>query len=285
MSQEPRRSALSFRQIFHPTDRAAQEQEAFAHALKLTCLAQAELTIMHVGPEDFDDFPRVRPMLQKWGLLPQGSTKEDVTRLGIHISKVRALADHAAAAILRQLSLQPADLLVLSTHQREGLARLTHEAVAEPVARGAHVDTLFVPAGVAGFVSAQTGSTKLERILIPVARHPNPQPAIDAAVELAGALGADKVLFELVYLGDEATFPTVNKPDQPGWRWERLIAKGNAADWIVAAGQDFDVDLIVMTTAGHHSVIDMLRGSTTERVLRAARSPLLAIPERTPSQA
>jgi nucleotide-binding universal stress UspA family protein len=284
MSQEPRRPVLSFRQIFHPTDRAAQEQEAFAHALKLTCLAQAELTIMHVGPEDFDDFPRVRPMLQKWGLLPEGSTKEEVNRLGIHISKVRALADHAAAAILRQLALQPADLLVMSTHQREGLARLTHEAVAEPVARGAHVDTLFVPAGVAGFVSAQTGSTKLERILIPVARHPDPQPAIDAAVELAGALGAEKVLFELVYLGDEATLPKVSKPDQPGWRWERLIAKGNTADWIVAAGQDFDVDLIVMTTAGHHSVIDMLRGSTTERVLRAARSPLLAIHKRIPSQ-
>ncbi|MDF0644957.1 MAG: universal stress protein [Nitrospira sp.] len=279
MSEEPRRPAFSLRQVFHPTDRAAREQEAFAHALKLTCLAQADLTIMHVGPEDFDDFPRVRPMLQKWGLLPEGSTKEDVTKLGVHISKFRAVADHAAAAILRQLTLQPADLLVMSTHQREGLARLTHEAVAEPVARGAHVKTLFVPAGVAGFVSAQTGITKLERILIPVTRHPDPQPAIDAATDLAGALGAEKVLFELVYLGDEATFPKINKPTQPGWRWERLIAKGNAVDWIVAAGQDFDVDLIVMTTAGHQSVIDMLRGSTTERVLRAVRSPLLAIPE------
>jgi len=278
MANESPPSAPSFRQIFHPTDRAAREQEAFAHALKLTCLAQANLTIMHVGPEDFDDFPRVRPMLQKWGLLPEGSAKEDVTNLGVHISKVRTLADHAAAAILRQLALQPADLLVMSTHQREGLARLTHEAVAEPVARGAHVKTLFVPAGVEGFVSTQTGAIKLERILIPVAHHPNPQPAIDAAVELAGALGLEKVLFELVYVGDETTFPKINKPAQPGWRWERLIAKGNAVDWIVAAGQDFDVDLIVMTTAGHHSVIDMLRGSTTERVLRVARSPLLAIP-------
>ncbi|MBA5865206.1 MAG: hypothetical protein GDA67_00755 [Nitrospira sp. CR1.3] len=274
--------ALSFRRIFHPTDRSVTEQAAFAHALKLTCLARGELTIMHVDPaagrEDFEDFPRVRPLLAKWGLLPEGSAKADVGQLGIQISKVRAVAEHASGAILRHLALLPADLLVLSTHQREGLARLSHEAVAEPVARGAHVKTLFLPAGVEGFVSSETGATNLQRILIPVARNPNPQPAIDAAVELAGSLAGENVLFEMVYLGSDEDFPKLNKPEQPGWKWERLIARGNAADWIVAAGRDFDVDLIVMMTEGHNSVIDMLRGNTTERVLRAARSPLLAIP-------
>jgi nucleotide-binding universal stress UspA family protein len=34
----------------------------------------------------------------------------------------------------------------------------------------------------------------------------------------------------------------------------------------------------VMTTEGHDSMLDMLRGSTTERVLRGARCPLLALP-------
>jgi nucleotide-binding universal stress UspA family protein len=174
--------------------------------------------------------------------------------------------------------MQPADLLVLSTDQREGLARLTHEAVAEPVARAAHAKTLFIPAGVAGFVSAEQGTTNLQRILIPVSRQPHPQPAIDAATELAKLLGSQKVLFELVYLGSDEEFPKVNKPQQSGWTWERLVAKGSPVDWIVAAGRDFDVDLIVMMTEGHNSVIDMLRGSTTERVLREARSPLLAIP-------
>jgi nucleotide-binding universal stress UspA family protein len=32
-----------------------------------------------------------------------------------------------------------------------------------------------------------------------------------------------------------------------------------------------------MTTEGHHGFMDALRGSTTERVLRAARCPLLAV--------
>ena len=49
-------------------------------------------------------------------------------------------------------------------------------------------------------------------------------------------------------------------------------------EWILAAGAEFDVDLIVMATKAQDSLLDMLRGSTTERVLRGARCPLLAIP-------
>ena len=56
------------------------------------------------------------------------------------------------------------------------------------------------------------------------------------------------------------------------------IAKGDPVEWILAVGADFDVDLIVMTTEGHTGLFDLLRGSTTERVVRGARCPLLAIP-------
>lgn len=273
---------LSVRRIFHPTDFSPTDHSAFVHAVKLTCLARAELTIMHVdaavGREDFEDFPRIRPLLTKWSLLPEGSAKEDVRTLGIQISKVRVLAEQPTAAILRHLALYPADLLVLSTYQREGLSRFTQQSVAEPLARGAHARALFVPAGVEGFVSHELGTANLNRILIPVSRYPDAQPAIDAATELATSLGAEKVLFELVHLGPEEDFPALNKPERPGWTWQRLIATGNTADWILAAGEDFDVDLIVMMTEGHNSFFDHLRGSTTERVLRGARSPLLAIP-------
>ena len=37
-------------------------------------------------------------------------------------------------------------------------------------------------------------------------------------------------------------------------------------------------DLIVMPTAGRAGVFEVLRGGTTERVLRQARCPLLAVP-------
>lgn len=273
---------LPFRRIFHPTDFSAADSAAFAHAVKLTCLVQGELTMMHVDPaigsQDFEDSPRIRPLLARWGILPEGSSKEDVAKLGIQIKRVRAVADNATGAILRQLTAQPTELLVLSTHQREGFARLTHHAVAEPLARGTHTRTLFVPAGVEGFVSAETGSTNLTRVLIPIAHKPHPQPAIDLAADLASTLGSEKVLFELVHLGKEADLPKFTNPERPGWSWETLVAKGDPVEWILAAGADFEVDLIVMVTEGHTSLFDLLRGSTTERVIRGARCPLLAIP-------
>jgi len=271
-----------FRRIFHPTDFSAADSTAFAHAVKLTCLVQGELTMMHVDPtiarKDFEDFPRIRPLLARWGVLPEGSSKEAVAKLGVQIKRVRAVADNATGAILRQLTAHPTELLVLSTHQREGFARLTHHAVAEPLARGTHARTLFVPAGVEGFVSAETGSTNLTRVLIPIAHKPHPQPAIDLAADLASMLGSEKVLFELVHLGTKADPPKFTKPERPGWSWDTLIAKGDPVEWILAAGADFDVDLIVMMTEGHTGLFDLLRGSTTERVVRGARCPLLAIP-------
>jgi nucleotide-binding universal stress UspA family protein len=39
-------------------------------------------------------------------------------------------------------------------------------------------------------------------------------------------------------------------------------------------------DLLIMTTAGHAGVLDALRGSTTEQVLRRVPCPLLAVPAR-----
>ncbi len=273
---------LPFRRIFHPTDFSAADASAFTHAVKLTCLAQGELTMMHVDPtierKNFEDFPRIRPLLVRWGVLQEGCSKDDVAKLGVQIKRVRAVADDATGAILEQLMAHPTELLVLSTHQREGLARLTHHGVAEPVARGTHARTLFVPAGVAGFVSAETGRTNLTRVLIPIAHTPNPQPAIDLAADLASTLGSEKVLFELVHLGKEDGTPKLTHPKRPGWSWDTLVAKGDPVEWILAVGAEFDVDLIVMTTEGHTSLFDLLRGSTTEQVVRGARCPLLAIP-------
>ena len=68
------RNPLAIHRIFHPTDFSQDSQVAFVHALKLALVFRAELTIMHVdpdvSPEGFEDFPRIRPTLAQWGLLP-----------------------------------------------------------------------------------------------------------------------------------------------------------------------------------------------------------------------
>jgi nucleotide-binding universal stress UspA family protein len=82
--------------------------------------------------------------------------------------------------------------------------------------------------------------------------------------------------FQMVHVG-ETEFPAVITPDKPGWTWERRMRAGEAVTALDEAITEFDPDLLVMTTAGHHGFMDAVRGSTTERVLRAAPCPLLAV--------
>lgn len=273
---------LVIHRIFHPTDFSDDSHVAFAHALKLAVAFRAELTIMHVdpdvSPEGFEDFPRVRPTLEKWGLLPASSTKGDVTKLGLRIRKVRALASDAKQAIIHHLTATPTDLMVLATHHHDGFARWAHHSLAEPVSRHMHVKTLFVPSHVEGFVARDTGQTSLRRVLLPISLIPPSQPAIDAATALVRQLDMSPVTLTLVHAGTEPDATGLILPEKPDWSWNQLFGKGDPVEWILAAGAEFDVDAIVMATKGQDSVLDLLRGSTTERVLRGARCPVLAIP-------
>ena len=47
---------------------------------------------------------------------------------------------------------------------------------------------------------------------------------------------------------------------------------------ILAVAGECAADLVVMATRGHDGFLDALRGSTTERVVRHARCPVLGLP-------
>jgi nucleotide-binding universal stress UspA family protein len=279
---DPLHTPLPFATIFHPTDFSDDSRTALIHALKLALTAKSELTMMHIDPgverKDFEDFPRVRPILEEWKVLPAHSSKEQVLQLGLTVKKTRGLASNPTEGILGYLATHPADLLVMATHQYDGIGRWQYQTIAEPVARGSRSATLFVPAQVEGFIAKDTGQPQLRRVLVPVSAKPNPQLAVDMTTQLALALGCESLTGVLVHVGDDASLHSIRYPSRNGWLWHTLTCQGNIVDVILGMGADFDVDLIVMTTEGHHSFLDMLRGSTMERVLRGARCPLLALP-------
>ncbi|MCS6898101.1 MAG: universal stress protein [Nitrospira sp.] len=279
LSPEP---TAPFRRLFHPTDFSIDSHTALLHAVKLGLAARAELSVMHVDPEvtreDFEDFPRLSPILKRWKVLPPHAGEEDIALSGLVVTKARAASKNPTEALLHYLSDHPADLLVMATHQYDGLDRWQHRTVAEPVARGSRLPTLFVPTHVEGFVSKETGAVSLRRILIPVHERPHPQTAVDLTAHLAELLGCERLTGLLIHVGKPDTAPALTYPMRKGLLWRSMICHGDIADVILGMGADFDVDLIVMVTEGHDSLLDMLRGSTTERVLRGARCPLLAIP-------
>lgn len=270
--------------VFHPSDFTQGDEPAFEHALKIAQNTGAELDVLHVEESTdkihWSDFPSVRSVLLKWGLLPPNASENDVAQSGLRVRKVQRISANPAKAISHFIQDHQPDLVVLATHQRKGLARLVHPALAEAVARQTHTMTLFVPRRSPGFVSPGDGSIRLRNILIPIDHDPRPQRAVDAAVDLAELLGATPVHFTFFHAGDPENAPQVNLPLPPNWTSETDAWEGNVVDHILNVANDRSADLIVMATAGHHGFLDALRGSTTERVLHGSPCPLLAVPGR-----
>ena len=267
--------------VFHPSDFSEASEIAFAHALKIALMAGATLNMLHVSDESrvpWEDFPGVRDTLERWGLIPAGSSRSAVTRLGIDVRKVVRRDSDPVKATLSFLARHPPDVIVLAVHQRDGRMRWFQRSVGEPIARGAGQITLFVPHGVEGFVSRATGDVSLRTVLIPIAQKPSPQPALDAAARFVRNLQLAAGTVTLLHVGDGGDAPAVRYPDVPGWTWNRMTTTGDPADRILQVAADIAADLIVMTTDGPDGFLDGLRGTTSARVLNKARCPVANLP-------
>ena len=267
--------------VFHPSDFSAESEHAFAHALAIALIRKTSFTILHVGGDKtpWTKFPPVRATLERWGLLKKGSPRSAVFEdLGTRIKKVAVRENKPLDAMLDFLERHPTDLIVVATGGREGLPRWIRPSVAEQVARKSDTMTLFVPHLAKGFVSPQDGSISLQRILIPFDHDPNPRSVIAYSTRAAKAAGSQPVEIIMFHVGDPDEAPRPDLPRDPAWSWEMVVETGDVVDQITRAAREHDVDLIAMTTKGHHGVLDALRGSVTEQVLRRAPCPVLAVP-------
>jgi nucleotide-binding universal stress UspA family protein len=165
---------------------------------------------------------------------------------------------------------------VLATHGREGLDRWLQGSVAETVFNRSATPTLFVPRGARGFVDPVSGDIRLRRVLVPVDRVPEPDHTIEVARGFGALIAGHDVAMQLLHVG--ATAPTLSQ-DVVGGLEPVTIRYGNVVQTILDAATQYDADLIAMPTDGRNGILDALRGSTTERVIRQAPCPVLAVPE------
>ena len=269
------------RSVLHPTDFSEASRTAFAHALAIALIRKTSLTILHAGGDkskSWDSFPSVRGTLERWGMLEPNSSRSAVfDQLAVRVKKVVAREKDPLAACLDYIDRHPADLIVLATQARRGPARFIKPSVAQRVARRSDAMSLFVPAGGRGFVSAANGHLDLRKILVPIAHRPNPAPAVLFAARAGRIFGAE-VEATLLHVGEGGDVPTVTLPNAPNVHWKAVIREGDAAELIVAEADRLSANLIVMTTDGRDALVDALRGSHTERVIRRSPSPVLALP-------
>lgn len=269
--------------ILHPTDLSDGSQKAFAHALALALRNKASLTILHVGKVGSEhrwiEFPSVRKTLAKWGLLEEGSSRSEVFRnLDVRVKKVNLASRRPLSALINYLQGHDADLVVLATEGRGGFPRLIRPSTAEAIARSAKTKVLFVPRSAHGFVSPEDGSLSIRRILVPFDHHPDPTAAIDGVLKISAMSATPPVEAVALHVGLAGSAPSVDLRCTDSCAWSEMNGSGGVVDAIARAATDRSADLIVMATAGHRGVLDALRGSVTEMVIRAAPCPVLAVP-------
>jgi len=265
----------NFQNIVLPTDFSDASTTAFAHALRIVLATKGKLSLVHVADTAFDvadEFPHIRHALALWKLMDENDPPAAVGRFGIKVTKTTLASEALIPSLIEFLDEHPIDLLVLTTHGRDGLAHWLRGSIAESISSAARVATLFIPSNARGFIDQSSGQVHLSRILMPIDHSPSPTEAFSAVRAFVGSLNQSAVHFELIHVGETA--PLFGG----GEDFPVTLQSGDPVSTILTTAKEQQVDLIAMPTAGHHGFLDALRGSTTERVLRHAPCPVLALP-------
>jgi len=192
-----------------------------------------------------------------------------------------------------------AELIVMGTHGRSGVSRFVAGSVTEHVVRRAEIPVLSVRA------SEQTEPADgYDEILVPTDGSDAAGAAVDHGLELARAADARAHAVTVLDTGDMAASPTLSPPTEivkqletehqnatdeiaaqareDGLAATTAVLEGRPGTELLEYIDDHGIDLVVMGTHGRSGIDRLLLGSTTERLLRHASAPILAV---TPTEA
>jgi nucleotide-binding universal stress UspA family protein len=277
--------------IIHPIhEHSPYEMMAFMHALAIAHAACGEIEIIDVrDSNDVYEAFSVRAVLEKWGILPPDSERDDVGKLGLKVTKI--VREGEAKKIVRhRMEKHPYDMLVIGTREHHGLGALFGQDLAEYLADTFRQTTLYVPAGARPFVNTDTGEVLLKKILIPVAAEPPADLSFSFVQMLLHIFKRDSAQLIGLHCGAASrplevpdgvkshTFPTPASSLFSGNPWKEIISTEPVVTAITKAASDNDVDLIIMTTQGRNTLPKKIMGSITEQVLRTSPCPVLSIP-------
>jgi len=270
--------------IVHPTSLTADDDAAFAHAVRLALAARATLVLTHYARRHahtrWEDYPGVRDTLARWKVLPEGASSEDLADTGVTVAKYQLRGRSLVRVLLHHLEAHASDLVVMAAARSAGLARGLARPVDQVMGERAGIPALFVPPRGEGFVAAATGEVRLRRLLVPVAADPGPEPAIGAAAALACVLGAGAPEVLLVHVGKAESAPDVELPAVLASNQSRELLDGEVVAAIAATVARFRPDLVALTTRWRQGLVDRLRGSTAERLVACLGCPVMAVPAR-----
>lgn len=189
-----------------------------------------------------------------------------------------------------------ADLVLMATQGRTGLAHLLLGSVTEAVLRTVPIPVLALRLG-----QGERPLTGVQRILWATDLSPVSEGAWRYAVTLAGVFAAEVIILHAVRPAELAAVAEHPVPPPAPWveqylapledgldrrqqalealalRARRKVVVGVPAEVIVAEAEAEQADLIVMGTHGRTGLPHVLVGSVAEAVIRKAPCPVLAV--------
>lgn len=188
---------------------------------------------------------------------------------------------------------QDVDLVCMGTHGRTGVRRFVAGSVTEDVLRRSPVPVLTARAveGVTagGYDDVLLPTDGSERAGAALAHCQAIASAFDATVHVltvvdVGAINAStdyavsgEVLERLRESGSETVESTARRLGDGGVDTVTAVREGYPASDILEYTEELGIDLVTMATAGQTGLSRFLLGSTTERVVRHAEVPVVAV--------
>lgn len=189
----------------------------------------------------------------------------------------RVIVGAITSSIVDQAKESGADLLVMGTHGRTGFRRLIVGSVCETVMRAVSIPVIAVSAAAADHESLVIG--KVVCIV-------DESPECADALRIAAALAPDARLI-LLKAGDETQPIQSAESLMCLRRWLppelvdrcqlRLVDEGWSAEQYAGFAAIVGADLIAAGAPRSHGMSDILRGTTTDRIVQQSECPVLVV--------
>jgi nucleotide-binding universal stress UspA family protein len=296
---------------------AALMARAFHSPVTLLHVNEGLESLKHHPLMQSQTFPEMSEAVTNWRKTYEQSVQAAFTRLTEQHGRdysvtTMQLEGRAQVVILDYLEKHPTDLVVMGTHGRPWYQRMVLGSTAETVLRAAPCPVLIVPNRVNTQllprcktllvpIDFSVGGMVSEEWALQLASQEEKKVILLHAVEnpLLDVYDPDKVELDLKKIMEESRLHPPRSA-QPFWdhahqvahaklttmrqqflgvhaQVELIVREGPAAEDILKTAEKREVDLIVIATHGRSGMRRLFLGSVTEKVIRSAPCPVLAV--------
>ncbi|WP_136688804.1 universal stress protein [Halorhabdus amylolytica] len=283
-----------YEKILLPVDDTTGNAEVLHHAAEIANYLDSEIRLLHVADTEQHSVTLTDEGVVD-GLVRRGEeivaeAGETLETLGVaHSTDV--VQGTPAETIVEYAEGFDQDLIMMSTHGREGLSRFLLGSVTEKVVRLSDVPVL-----TARMQEGDTFAFPYDRILIPTDGSDTAERAAEHALDLAelsdatvhalsvvetAALGpdvrSDATSDEFDQGAREAVADVAARAESRGIDATTGVETGSADEEILEAIDERDCQAVVMGTTGHRGVDRILLGSVAEKTVRSAPVPVVTV--------